>query len=840
MNSASNTLNFLPYDITGVAISNLATSITIVNTGQVAQAQGSVLFTEIMYNPAISNASYLELFNSSSNFIFDISGWRINGLGDYTFPGGTYLTNGQYLILARDRAAFAKAYGATPVFDEFNNVLDTDGETLTLFQSAAGGATPVVVDKVRYEAARPWPSTQPGISLQLIDSRQDNARVGNWTAGAIWRYYSYTGNAGTAAGMLYIFPSGSPGACDYYIDDIRLVFGTNAGVGTNLLRNPDFESGSNTYWGLRAGVSNSVVTTAVSHGGRHSLHVVAGGAGGLNFSIQTAIVGYLANSNYTLSYWYLSGTNIGGLTAQIGDLRVQFTTVNNKMSWTPSTPGLSNSVAANLPTFPNLWLNEVQPQNVGTRTNELGQYAPWVELYNPGSSPQSLDGLYLANNYTSNQVQWAFPSNTVLQPGEFKLVWLDAADSTPTELHANFTIPQSTGSIALVRIVNSMPQVLDYLNYSGVGATLSYGDYPDGQPFSRQVFFNVTPGGTNDATHGFLYINEWVADNIQNSDNGIPGVIDPADNDHNDWFEIYNPNNFDVNLSKYFLSDATNLITQFRVPDGYIVPANGYLLVWADNETGQNRETNKDLHVNFQLSRAGEHILLHDVNTNLIDRVTFGPQTNNISQGRYADGSTNILFMASTTPGAPNFYFINQPPTLTPISDQAGAVGQLITINAAASDPDLPWQSLTWHLGAGAPAGAAISTNGVFTWTPTVANGTNLINIWVEDNGLPRLTASTTFAIVLATQRFQLTIQHGESNIALTCPTVTGRHYRLEYAESLSPGTPWLPVPGMEDLTSTGDTLIISLNVTTETNRFYRIVELPVIRACRMTRRLRS
>jgi hypothetical protein len=41
---------------------------------------------------------------------------------------------------------------------------------------------------------------------------------------------------------------------------------------------------------------------------------------------------------------------------------------------------------------------------------------------------------------------------------------------------------------------------------------LSYGDFPDGQPFTRRIFQTVTPG-TNAARSVSLFINEWMASN---------------------------------------------------------------------------------------------------------------------------------------------------------------------------------------------------------------------------------------------------------------------------------------------------------------------------------------
>ena len=72
--------------------------------------------------------------------------------------------------------------------------------------------------------------------------------------------------------------------------------------------------------------------------------------------------------------------------------------------------------------------------------------------------------------------------------------------STTNELHASFTLASGSGSLALSRLYNGQPQVLDYIDYANLPPNWSYGSFPDGQSFVRQAFFQPTPGGTNNGT----------------------------------------------------------------------------------------------------------------------------------------------------------------------------------------------------------------------------------------------------------------------------------------------------------------------------------------------------
>ena len=81
---------------------------------------------------------------------------------------------------------------------------------------------------------------------------------------------------------------------------------------------------------------------------------------------------------------------------------------------------------------------------------------------------------------------------------------------------------------------------------------------------------------------------------------------------------------------------------------------------------------------------------------------------------------------------------VNFPPSLTPVPDQKVEGGTLLTFNVLANDPDIPKEPLYFTLGIGAPAGATISGNGVFAWTPYESQGTNVyqLTIIVSDGSL--------------------------------------------------------------------------------------------------------
>ena len=148
-----------------------------------------------------------------------------------------------------------------------------------------------------------------------------------------------------------------------------------------------------------------------------------------------------------------------------------------------------------------------------------------------------------------------------------------------------------------------------------------------------------------------VVINEWVADNA-----GPGGFLDVLSGKHSDWFELYNPNPSPVNLSGFYLTDTLSQPAKWQIPTNTVIAAHGFLLVWADNKTNLNGlDTNGDLHANFQLNNSGEAIGLCAPDGTPQHNLTFGAQTQNVSQGLFPDGNTNaIVSMPDWTPRASN------------------------------------------------------------------------------------------------------------------------------------------------------------------------------------------
>ncbi len=820
--SGVNNLTIQGYDLHGQLIAGDSETVSIVYNGEDQLPENNIVISEIMYNPATPQTSFVEIHNHSDNFSFDLTGWKLNGV-DFTFPGGTILTNGGYLVVCKNRAALLATFdNDIPVAGEFNGDLDNGGETLTLIKPGVTPDEDVTVCQVKYDDAAPWPPEPDGLgpSLQLIDAKQDIRRVSNWSGGGGWSHYTYPAQTlGGSASLIRIWLN-VPG--DVYIDNVALIAQTGAHAGSNYIRNGSFEQLGD--WSTYGTHSDSVISTDQSLDGTHSMHVISTGSGGTaGYIFQSSIVG-LENSPevlYSLSFDYLPTPTAD---ARMGfRITSPFRAEDIVVQVLLGTPGRANTTANTLPAYDPLWLNEVQPDNQTGIADGQGEHDPWIELYNAGTEALDLSGYYLADNY-NNLTQWPFPAGASIAPGEYQIVWADGQPGQTvgtTELHTSFRLPASTGSVALVRIVGGEPQITDYLDYSGIEPNLAYGDYPNGQPVRRLTLYQVTPRAANSARPAELFINEWLASNTGFN-------FDPADNATDDWFELYNPTPFNVDLAGYYLTDTTNNKVKFRIPNGYFVPANGFLLIWADEDSNQNTTNSPDLHVNFKLSASGEQIALYSSSGELVDLVDFDAQANNVSEGRFADGAAApFVFMQTPTPKAPNVLSAaNTPPTLDPIPNQTITLGQTVSVTATATDAEAPPQTLSFTLDPVVPAGASIDPlSGLFTWTPDAA-ATTSITVRVTDSGTPLESATQNFTVIVVPPPEVTAVLMGGGQLQLGFPAVQGKYYRIEYTASLADPIQWTPLPGADPIQATGDTLTLNETISGQTGRFYRVVAL--------------
>ena len=132
-----------------------------------------------------------------------------------------------------------------------------------------------------------------------------------------------------------------------------------------------------------------------------------------------------------------------------------------------------------------------------------------------------------------------------------------------------------------------------------------------------------------------LVINEIMASNIS--------AIADQSGEYDDWVELYNGNNFSLNLTGYYLSDSENDLTKWSFPNVNISP-NDYLIIWCD--TAGN--TQAGLHTTYRLSADQEEVYLTDPNGTIIDAVHFVNMPNDVAYARVPNGTGTFIHQGET------------------------------------------------------------------------------------------------------------------------------------------------------------------------------------------------
>jgi hypothetical protein len=294
-----------------------------------------------------------------------------------------------------------------------------------------------------------------------------------------------------------------------------------------------------------------------------------------------------------------------------------------------------------------------------------GDAFQFIEIKNTGSSAVTLSGA----NFISG-ISYAFPGTTTIGANALIVLVSDAtafAKRYPTVTPGGVFAKHLAKSGESIKLVSSSGTKIDSMTYSdkapwpvaaaGSGFTL--------------VPKNSSPVGDASAP---AY---WRASTKLY---GSPGADDPASPAiadvvisevlaHTDWpqvdaVELYNPTAAAVNIGGWCLTDNFSKPTKYRFPGTTTIPANGYLVVYSDNDTVKTNNASlppEFFGADFALSCNGEEIYLFsaDASGNLTgysDGFNYDASENGVSFGRYVsnDGSISYPSQTASTLGSVN------------------------------------------------------------------------------------------------------------------------------------------------------------------------------------------
>jgi hypothetical protein len=288
-----------------------------------------------------------------------------------------------------------------------------------------------------------------------------------------------------------------------------------------------------------------------------------------------------------------------------------------------------------------IFINELMAKNDSFVKDDKGKFSDWIEIYNSSLEEVDLGGYYLSDD-KDTLAKWKIPTGTLIAGKGYYIFWASGEPENGNR-HTNFKLSADGETLALV-MPDGITKV-DTVKFGLQDTDISYGRIEDGADI--WIYFESPTFGTSNKNSSSeilpVVINEIMASNTK--------TIMDEENVYEDWIELYNNSNLEIDISGLYLTDEPKANpTQWRIPAGTKLQAKSHLLIWCDSDPKDG-----PYHTNFKLSKDGDTIAIFAKDgTTLIDQIVFGKQGDDISYGRATDGNTEWRLFSTPTPGTAN------------------------------------------------------------------------------------------------------------------------------------------------------------------------------------------
>jgi len=231
--------------------------------------------------------------------------------------------------------------------------------------------------------------------------------------------------------------------------------------------------------------------------------------------------------------------------------------------------------------------------------------------------------LYLAGHYNEAVYDWEYVGDNPLSDSGFveHIIFLD--DTTD-----DFTSGTDQGKVRVAKLFSGD---IDNDNQGDIVFTSA------GLGSDKPHIYFLEHDGSSDLT-ATIIVNEFLASNETCCGSEIFGSGE-------DFVELYNYGTAPVNIEGWGFSDSEGSIAT-TAPDTTIPPG-GFLILWYTGETNGFPE------IDAKLSSGGETVYGEDSSGTMVFSVSFDAQNEDVSYGRYPDGSDTWQQM-NPTPGSTN------------------------------------------------------------------------------------------------------------------------------------------------------------------------------------------
>jgi hypothetical protein len=365
---------------------------------------------------------------------------------------------------------------------------------------------------------------------------------------------------------------------------------------------------------------------------------------------STNNTGFSLSANGGSVFLFNSPTNGGGLIDSVSyglqtpDLSIgRIPNASGAWALTVPTPSALNT-AAGVGSVATLVINEWMA--------DPGNGNDWFELYNAGSQPVSLAGLYFTDDLTKKTLS-PVPPLSFIGVGVNGFVKFQA-DGNPNSGadHVKFKLSKSGDSVGLFSPAGTQ---IVAVTFGAQQTGVSQGRFPDGA--TNAISFPATP---SPAASNYLPLPNVV----------INEVLTHTDLPLEDAIEFYNASSSPVDIGGWFLSNSEDNLKKYRIPNGTTIPVHGYIVLY---EYQFNPTNGSSVPFTFNSAHGDRAFLLQaDGSGNLTGYrapASLGAAANGVSFGRYTNSVGQVDYVAMS---ARSFGFDN-PATVDQFRNGNGA-----------------------------------------------------------------------------------------------------------------------------------------------------------------------
>ena len=216
------------------------------------------------------------------------------------------------------------------------------------------------------------------------------------------------------------------------------------------------------------------------------------------------------------------------------------------------TPGAANTTVT-LGSIANLKVNEWSANGSGD---------DWFEIYNPGTQPVSLEGLYFADRGNTSTVPALSFVGTVQEA--FAVFFADGNPENGPD-HVDFSLGSSGDD---VKILDNLGKVINAVTFGPQAPGITEGRLPDGSDVRSTFPGTPSRGEPNFKELTSIYVSE---------------LLSHTDPPFEDAVEFYNNTDAPIDISGWYLSNKKGELKRYKIPPNTVVQPRNFK-VFYENE----------------------------------------------------------------------------------------------------------------------------------------------------------------------------------------------------------------------------------------------------------------